>query len=118
MPSDPAAIDAFERDALREVGLDVDGLEPRYRSTWFNHIFAGGYSAGYYSYLWAEALDADGFELVREEGINRATGQKFRDAILSKGAARDYAEAYRAFRGRDKDTRPLLERRGLGGAVS
>lgn len=118
VPSDPAAIDAFERDALREVGLDVDGLEPRYRSTWFNHIFAGGYSAGYYSYLWAEALDADGFELVREEGINRATGQKFRDAILSKGAARDYAEAYRAFRGRDKDTRPLLERRGLGGAVS
>lgn len=118
VPSDPAAIDAFERDALREVGLDVDGLEPRYRSTWFNHIFAGGYSAGYYSYLWAEALDADGFELVREEGINRATGQKFRDAILSKGAARDYVEAYRAFRGRDKDTRPLLERRGLGGAVS
>lgn len=118
VPSDPAAIDAFERDALREVGLDVDGLEPRYRSTWFNHIFAGGYSAGYYSYLWAEALDADGFELVCEEGINRATGQKFRDAILSKGAARDYAEAYRAFRGRDKDTRPLLERRGLGGAVS
>lgn len=118
VPSDPAAIDAFERDALREVGLDVDGLEPRYRSMWFNHIFAGGYSAGYYSYLWAEALDADGFELVREEGINRATGQKFRDAILSKGAARDYAEAYRAFRGRDKDTRPLLERRGLGGAVS
>lgn len=118
VPSDPAAMDAFERDALREVGLDVDGLEPRYRSTWFNHIFAGGYSAGYYSYLWAEALDADGFELVREEGINRATGQKFRDAILSKGAARDYAEAYRAFRGRDKDTRPLLERRGLGGAVS
>ena len=115
VPSDPAAIDAFERDALREVGLDVDGLEPRYRSTWFNHIFAGGYSAGYYSYLWAEALDADGFELVREEGINRATGQKFRDAILSKGAARDYAEAYRAFRGRDKDTRPLLERRGLAG---
>lgn len=111
----PRDIEAFEASALREVGLDVDGLEPRYRSTWFNHIFAGGYSAGYYSYLWAEALDADGFEAVREAGINRATGQRFRDEILSKGATRDYAEAYRAFRGRDKDTRPLLVRRGLAG---
>ena len=100
---------------LESYGLDVEGLEPRYRSTWFNHIFAGGYSAGYYSYLWAEALDADGFGLVAEEGINRATGEKFRDAVLSRGAARDYAEAYRAFRGRDKDTRPLLQRRGLEG---
>lgn len=115
LPEGPGAIEAFEAEALREVGLDVEGLEPRYRSTWFNHIFAGGYSAGYYSYLWAEALDADGFELVQREGITRATGQKFRDAILSKGASRDYAEAYRAFRGRDKDTRPLLVRRGLAG---
>ncbi|WP_291314137.1 M3 family metallopeptidase [Corynebacterium sp. UBA2622] len=113
----PEDIEAFEAAALAEYGLDVEGLEPRYRSTWFNHIFAGGYSAGYYSYLWAEALDADGYRLVEEEGINRATGQKFRDAILSRGAARDYAEAYRAFRGRDKDTRPLLERRGLAGSV-
>lgn len=111
----PEDIDAFEAEVLRELGLDVEGLEPRYRSTWFNHIFAGGYSAGYYSYLWAEALDADGYELVAAEGINRATGAKFRDAILSKGSSRDYAEAYRAFRGRDKDTRPLLQRRGLAG---
>ena len=109
-------IAAFEQEALREVGLDIEGLEPRYRSTWFNHIFAGGYSAGYYSYLWAEALDADGYQLVEEEGINRRTGAKFREQILSKGASRDYAEAYRAFRGRDKDTRPLLERRGLAGS--
>ncbi|MCG7296568.1 M3 family metallopeptidase [Corynebacterium afermentans] len=111
----PSDIDAFEADVLRELGLDVEGLEPRYRSTWFNHIFAGGYSAGYYSYLWAEALDADGYQLVAEEGINRETGAKFRETILSKGSSRDYAEAYRAFRGRDKDTRPLLERRGLAG---
>ena len=109
-------IAAFEQEALREVGLDIEGLEPRYRSTWFNHIFAGGYSAGYYSYLWAEALDADGFQLVEEEGINRRTGAKFRETILSKGSSRDYAEAYRAFRGRDKDTRPLLQRRGLAGS--
>ena len=111
----PSDIDAFEDNVLREYGLNVEGLEPRYRSTWFNHIFAGGYSAGYYSYLWAEALDADGYQLVAEEGINRETGAKFREAILSKGSSRDYAEAYRAFRGRDKDTRPLLERRGLAG---
>lgn len=114
-PAADVEIEEFERAALAEYGLDVEGLEPRYRSTWFNHIFAGGYSAGYYSYMWAEVLDADGFGLVEEEGINRATGEKFRDAILSRGAARDYAEAYRAFRGRDKDTRPLLARRGLGG---
>ncbi|MCT1369791.1 M3 family metallopeptidase [Corynebacterium mucifaciens] len=114
----PSGIDAFEESVLRQYGLDVDGLEPRYRSTWFNHIFAGGYSAGYYSYLWAEALDADGYQLVAEEGINRATGAKFREAILSKGASRDYAEAYRAFRGRDKDTRPLLQRRGLAGTAT
>ena len=112
----PSDIQAFEEEALREVGLDIDGLEPRYRSTWFNHIFAGGYSAGYYSYLWAEALDADGYQLVEQEGINRDTGAKFRETILSKGSSRDYAEAYRAFRGRDKDTRPLLERRGLAGS--
>lgn len=111
----PTDINAFEEDVLRRYSLDVPGLTPRYRSMWFNHIFAGGYSAGYYSYLWAEALDADGYDLVREEGINRATGAKFRDAILSRGATRDYAEAYRAFRGRDKDTRPLLVRRGLEG---
>lgn len=112
----PSDIDAFEDNVLREYGLNVEGLEPRYRSTWFNHIFAGGYSAGYYSYLWAEALDADGYQLVAEEGINRETGAKFRETILSKGSSRDYAEAYRAFRGRDKDTRPLLQRRGLAGS--
>lgn len=114
----PEDIAAFEQEVLGDYGLDVDGLEPRYRSTWFNHIFGGGYSAGYYSYLWAEALDADGFSLVEAEGINRATGQKFRDAILSQGSSRDYAEAYRAFRGRGKDVRPLLERRGLAGAAA
>lgn len=111
----PDAIAAFEEQALADVGLDVDELEPRYRSTWFNHIFGGGYSAGYYSYLWAEALDADGYAVVEEEGIGRAVGQRFRDTVLSRGASRDYAEAYREFRGRDKDVTPLLQRRGLAG---
>ena len=112
----PEAVDAFEEEALRAVGLDNPHIAPRYRSTYFNHVFAGGYSAGYYSYLWAEALDADGFEWFKEQSDLRAAGQKFRDLILSRGASRDFGAAYRDFRGRDKDVAPLLKRRGLSGA--
>ncbi|OFT59512.1 M3 family metallopeptidase [Corynebacterium sp. HMSC05E07] len=112
----PKAVAEFEAEALRAAGLDNPYIAPRYRSTYFNHIFAGGYSAGYYSYLWAEALDADGFEWFKEQSDMRAAGQKFREVILSKGASRDFTEAYREFRGRDKDVTPLLKRRGLAGA--
>ena len=123
----PETVAEFEAAALRAAGLDNELIAPRYRSTYFNHIFAGGYSAGYYSYLWAEALDADGFEWFKEQGAAdstaeestdaaRAAGQRFRDVILSKGASRDFTEAYREFRGRDKDVAPLLKRRGLAGA--
>lgn len=119
-------IDQFEADALAAAGLDVDNIAPRYRSTYFNHIFAGGYSAGYYSYLWAEALDADGFDWFREEGAAgsvasldaaRTAGQKFRDLVLSRGAASDYSNAFEQLRGRSKDLGPLLRRRGLAGAI-
>lgn len=112
----PEAVAEFEASALRAAGLDNPYIAPRYRSTYFNHIFAGGYSAGYYSYLWAEALDADGFEWFKDQPDLRAAGQKFREVILSQGASRDFAEAYREFRGRDKDITPLLKRRGLAGA--
>ena len=112
----PEAVDTFEEETLRAVGLDNPHIAPRYRSTYFNHLFAGGYSAGYYSYLWAEALDADGFEWFKEQSDLRAAGQKFRDLILSRGASRDFGAAYRDFRGRDKDVAPLLKRRGLSGA--
>ena len=112
----PEAVAEFEAEALRAAGLDNPLIAPRYRSTYFNHIFAGGYSAGYYSYLWAEALDADGFEWFKKQSDLRAAGQKFREVILSKGASRDFTEAYREFRGRDKDVTPLLKRRGLAGA--
>ena len=112
----PEAVAEFEAEALRAAGLDNELIAPRYRSTYFNHIFAGGYSAGYYSYLWAEALDADGSEWFKEQTDLREAGQKFRDVILSKGASRDFTEAYREFRGRDKDVAPLLKRRGLAGA--
>ena len=112
----PEAVAEFEAEALRAAGLDNPLIAPRYCSTYFNHIFAGGYSAGYYSYLWAEALDADGFEWFKDQSDLRAAGEKFREVILSKGASRDFTEAYREFRGRDKDLAPLLKRRGLAGA--
>ena len=135
LESTPEAIAEFEQKALADAGLDTDAIAPRYRSTYFQHIFAGGYSAGYYSYLWAEALDADGFEWFREENAAtpsnnsasvdnpavssvtndaaRRAGQKFRDLILSTGASRDFSEVYAELRGRDKDLTPLLVRRGL-----
>ncbi|UBI01714.1 M3 family metallopeptidase [Corynebacterium freneyi] len=119
-PEEAAAVTdvgEFEQKALEEYGLDVANLAPRYRSTYFNHIFAGGYSAGYYSYLWAEALDADGYGWFTDNGgATRAGGDHFRATILSRGGAIDFTEAYRTFRRRDKDIRPLLERRGLAGA--
>lgn len=117
-------IDAFEQQALAAAGLEVT---PRYRSTYFAHVFGGGYAAGYYSYLWAEVLDADGFAWFTEQGAAgpdaeaarmRAAGQRFRDVILSRGAADDYAAAFTALRGRDKDITPLLTWRGLRGALS
>lgn len=117
-------IDAFEQQALAAAGLEVT---PRYRSTYFAHVFGGGYAAGYYSYLWAEVLDADGFAWFTEQGAAgpdaeaarmRAAGQRFRNVILSRGAADDYAAAFTALRGRDKDITPLLTRRGLRGALS
>lgn len=121
-----ADIEQFEKDALTKAGLNNPLIAPRYRSTYFNHIFAGGYSAGYYSYLWAEVLDADGFSWFKEVGAadsadgddakTRAAGQKFRELILSKGASRDFTEVYRELRGRDKDVQPLLRRRGLLGS--
>lgn len=109
------SISDFEEKALEEAGLVVDELAPRYRSTYFNHIFGGGYSAGYYSYLWAEALDADGFDWFRGEEDRRAAGERFREHILSRGASLDYTDAFRRLRGRDKDVTPLLHRRGLAG---
>ena len=98
-------------DALRI--LDVPHLVPRYEPTYFNHIFAGGYSAGYYSYLWAEALDADGWEEF--EGDLDKAGARYRDLVLSRGATRAFNESFEAFRGRAVKVEALLKRRGLGG---
>ncbi|WP_233195662.1 M3 family metallopeptidase [Corynebacterium sp. 13CS0277] len=119
-------IEEFERQALAAAGLSVDHIHPRYKTRFFNHIFGGGYAAGYYSYLWAEALDADGFDWFTQEGAAgvdadaaraRAAGARFRELVLSAGGSRDFDEAFTTLRGRPKDVAPLLARRGLGGAV-
>ncbi len=105
---------AFERDALAQIGLDVATVPPRYSTTYFSHIWAGGYSAGYYAYIWSEVLDADTVDWFRENGgLDRRAGDRFRSLILGIGGSRDPLDAYREFRGRDADIVPLLQRRGL-----
>lgn len=104
----------FEASALHDIGLDNPAVPTRYSSTYFAHVFSGGYSAGYYSYIWSEVLDADTVEWFRANGgLTRANGDRFRDRLLGVGGSKDPLEAYRDFRGRDADIRPLLERRGL-----
>jgi peptidyl-dipeptidase Dcp len=108
---------AFERAALAEAGVASDLVPPRYRTTYFQHIFAGGYAAGYYSYIWSEVLDADTVEWFRENGgLRRENGDAFRDRLLAVGGSVDPLEAFRAVRGRDADPMPLLRRRGLAPA--
>lgn len=106
----------FEAAALADIGLDNPAVPTRYSSTYFAHVFSGGYSAGYYSYIWSEVLDADTVEWFRENGgLRRENGDRFRDRLLGVGGSKDPLEAYRDFRGRDADIRPLLQRRGLTG---
>ncbi|MWV49998.1 M3 family peptidase [Rathayibacter sp. VKM Ac-2803] len=105
---------AFEATVLGDAGLLLPAVPPRYRSSYFAHVFSGGYSAGYYSYIWSEILDADTVEWFTENGgLDRAAGERFRRMILGIGGSRDPLVAYREFRGRDARTEPLLRRRGL-----
>ena len=108
---------AFEADALQRAGVDFAPVPPRYRSAYFSHIFAGGYSAGYYSYFWSEVLDADTVEWFKSHGgLTRANGDRFRDLLLSRGGSRDAKEMFRQFTGHEPDIQPLLKRRGLDAA--
>ena len=103
----------FEEYVCSQMGL-IDEIIPRYRTTYFNHIFNSGYSAGYYSYLWAEVLDKDAFELFRKRGIfDRRTAMSFRHNILEKGGSDDPMVLYRRFRGSEPDPSALLRARGL-----
>jgi peptidyl-dipeptidase Dcp len=121
-PAEAAAIDtaeevdAFERKSLEELGLEVDLVPTRYRSTYFNHIFSdpAGYSAGYYSYLWTEMLDRDSRKWFLDNGgLTRANGDHYRKTVLSRGGTMDYFEMFENFAGRQPDVTPMLEARGL-----
>jgi len=104
----------FEDKSLGKIGL-IPEIISRYRSTYFRHIFAGGYSSGYYSYIWAQVLDADAFQAFKETGdlFDRKTAEAFRDNILSRGDTEDPMTLYKRFRGKEPSIEPLLERRGL-----
>jgi peptidyl-dipeptidase Dcp len=107
-------VDAFETQALKKTGTDFPNVPPRYRSSYFLHIWANGYASGYYAYQWTVMLDDDAFDwFTKHGGLTRANGQRFRDMILSKGHTMDYAPMFRAFYGKDPDIGPMLEHRGL-----
>ena len=107
-------VEKFEAEAIESYGLAYDCVPTRYRSTYFSHIFAGGYSAGYYGYIWAEVFDADTGEWFKENGgLSRKNGDHLRSKLMSQGGSIDSLEMFRNFRGRDAVIEPLLHRRGL-----
>jgi len=113
--SEPVEEDAtaFENAAMKKIGL-IPQIVVRYRSPYFQHIFSGGYSAGYYSYIWSEVLDADAFQAFKETSLfDQATAKSFRENILSKGGSEDAMELYKRFRGREPKVEPLLKRKGF-----
>jgi peptidyl-dipeptidase Dcp len=115
----PSDVDSFEAASLKRFNVAVPEVPPRYHSTYFSHIWDGGYSAGYYAYTWSEVLDDDAFAWFTEHGgLTRANGNRFRDMILSRGGTVDAATLYRNFRGRDPNVDALLEERGLKGDSS
>ena len=107
-------VEAFEEQAIKDYGLDFAPVPTRYRSTYFSHIFAGGYSAGYYGYIWSEVLDADTVDWFKENGgLLRENGEHFKNTLLGRGGSIDSMQMFRNFRGRDSKIEPLLKRRGL-----
>ncbi|WP_370606191.1 peptidyl-dipeptidase Dcp [Citrobacter werkmanii] len=114
MSASSYSVDQFEQQALAAEDLDLQAVPPRYRSSYFAHIFGGGYAAGYYAYLWTQMLADDGYQwFVEHGGLTRENGQKFREAILSRGNSTDLAELYRQWSGRDPRMEPMLAHRGL-----
>ncbi len=106
--------DAFEKQALEKTRIDLPAVPPRYRSTYFSHIWGGGYAAGYYAYLWAEMLDDDAFQWFEDHGgLTSANGDRFRHMVLSKGNTEDLGKMYAAWLGAEPNTKPMLKDRGL-----
>jgi len=107
-------VDVFEKKALDTMGLDTVNVPPRYRSSYFLHIWANGYSAGYYAYLWTQMLEHDSYHWFMDHGgLTRENGERFRNLILSRGHTQDYGAMFRAFYGKDPDIGPMLEEHGL-----
>jgi peptidyl-dipeptidase Dcp len=112
-------VDAFETAALKKVHMDLADVPPRYRSSYFLHIWANGYQAGYYSYLWTQMLCDDAYDwFLQHGGLTRANGQRLRDLILSRGHTEGYREMFRAFYGKDPEIGPMLKSRGLEPAAA
>jgi len=104
---------AFEKASMARIGMPAQ-IVPRYRSPYFQHIFAGGYSSGYYSYIWADVLDADAFQAFKEKGLfDPATARSFRTNVLERGGSEEAMTLYVRFRGKEPSVEPLLEKRGL-----
>jgi len=109
--------DAFEKQALAKAHLDLQAVPPRYRSSYFSHVWAGGYSAGYYAYLWTQMLDDDAYQWFDDHGgLNRANGDRFRRMILSRGNTEDLATMYRAWRGKAPTIDAMMKYRELAPA--
>lgn len=107
-------VDKFEAEALAKTGLNLPEVPPRYRSSYFLHIWGNGYAAGYYAYTWTSMLENDAYSWFGEHGgLTRENGQRFRDMILSKGNTEEYGPMFKAFRGHDPDIKPLLKKRGI-----
>lgn len=110
----PSDVQAFEQASLAKYNLANPAIPPRYKSTYFSHIFSGGYSANYYAYIWSEILAADAFSFMRNQGgLTRENGDRFRNYILSQGGSDEAMDLYREYRGEEPDVQHLLERRGL-----
>jgi len=104
---------AFENASMKKIGL-IPEIVVRYRNPYFQHIFSGGYSAGYYSYIWSEVLDADAFQAFKETSLfDQATAKSFRENVLSKGGSEDAMALFKRFRGREPKVEPLLKRKGF-----
>jgi peptidyl-dipeptidase Dcp len=110
--------DEFEAQALQRVHLDLRAIPPRYRSSYFSHIWDGDYSAGYYAYVWTQMLDDDAFQWFEDHGgLTRANGDRFRRMVLSRGNTQDLAAMYVAWRGRPPTIDAMMKYRGLGAAT-
>ncbi|HEX8445600.1 MAG TPA: M3 family metallopeptidase [Sphingomonas sp.] len=107
-------VDAFEAKALAGTGLDVAHVPPRYRTSYFSHVWGGGYAAGYYAYIWTDMIEENVYDWFQSHGgMTRANGQRFRDLVLSKGHSQDYSVMFRTMTGHDPELAPLLRSRGL-----